>query len=122
MCSELDGTKGQGTARWGYPLPGSRRRRETETTANPCQGNSCRILPRGSGSEVGQDFGRQRQPLRQALPLYQMGASLPAQAWGFPQSCWDPPGLGESCHLLHVRAASWLRLGCWAFLSHVLSL
>jgi len=62
------------------------------------------------------------QPLRQALLLCQMGASLLTQAWGFPQSCWDPCELGEAGHPLHVWAARWLSLGCWAFLSHMLSL
>lgn len=67
--------------------------------------------PMGAVQKWVRMLGCKRQPLRQALLLCQMGASLPSQAWGFPQSCWDPRGLGESCHLLRVRAASWLRLG-----------
>lgn len=41
---------------------------------------------------------------------------------GLSQSCWDPHGLGESHPLPRVWAASWLRPGCWASLSRLLSL
>lgn len=67
---------------------------------------------------VGQKWARvpdcKRQPPRRALLLCQMGVSLLAQARGFPQGCWDPRGLGEPRHLLHVWAVSWLRLGVLA--------
>lgn len=48
-------------------------------------GNSCRILSHGSGSEVGQD-ARLPKALRQTLLWCQMGALLPAPAWGFPRA------------------------------------
>lgn len=49
-------------------------------------------------------------------------ALLSAQAWGFPQSCWDLRGLGKTCHLLRVWAISWLRLGVLGLSLQLLSL
>lgn len=81
----------------------------------PAGGIPARSHPVGAVQKWVRMPGCKCQPLRQALLLCQMGASLPAQAWGFPQSCWDPRGLEESCHLLRVRAASWLTLGVLGF-------
>lgn len=78
------------------------------TPAGGIPAGSC---PVGAVQKWVRMLGCKCHPWRQSLLLCQMGASLPAQAWGFPQSCWDPHGLGESCHLLRVWAAGWLRLG-----------
>lgn len=117
VCSELDGAKGQGTARWGYPLPGSGCRHETETTANPCQGNSCRILPCGSGSEVGQDF-RPPTPAPEASPAaVPDGCLAPRTSLGLspellgPTWAWRVMSLAscEGCKLAQVGGA-----GCFS--------
>lgn len=75
-------------------------------------GNSCRIQPCGSGSEVGQDA---RLPTSlEANPAVVPDGCLAAQtSLGLPQSWWDlgvtSPALCVGCRLAQV--------GCWASLS-----
>lgn len=91
----------------GISLCQERKQGETEATTSPCRGNSCRIQPRASSSEVGQDARLPTSP--EANPaVVPDGCLAPRTSLGLSQSCWDPHGLGEShpCLVCGLQAGS----------------
>lgn len=113
--------KVQRKASCGYILPGCRhgdQQARTETTANICKGNFCRIPPCGCSSEVGQD-ARQQTPSSEASHVAVLDGCL-ALHTSLELSLVAGSHVDlERRRLLCLQAVSWLRLGCF---SHVLSL